>query len=374
MFHARHILLLTLCMSLFLTSCKEVQKFTDIFTNPSAREVYGRTHQKDSNFTKWQATFQKALKDSLFINIPYLEVGTFSPQYMPTYSYNTTLERGEILMVEGRGDSTTVFIDIFHYNAKDSLADKALITAKLLKDTPIHMPVTETGTYKIIIQPELYASDTFQLEIYTKPSLVFPVTGFSDKAIQSFWGNPRSGGTRTHEGIDIFAPRSTPVVAVTNGYITFKGDRGLGGKQVWLRDGLFGISYYYAHLDSIKATTTKVKAEDTLGYVGNTGNAKTTAPHLHFGIYTSHGAIDPLPFVRNRERRNTKPAIPKEKGVMLSRNGNVRMAPNSASPALMTLKNNDTLFILGKSENWYHILSSDSLKGFINTSLIKELN
>src|SRR5690606_22442431 len=102
---------------------------------------------------------------------------------------------------------------------------------------------------------ELYASNTFQIEIYTQSSLAFPVAGVSDKAIQSFWGNPRSGGTRVHEGIDIFAPRSTPVVAVTDGYISFTGERGLGGKQVWLRDGIFEVSYYYAHLDSIKVST-----------------------------------------------------------------------------------------------------------------------
>src|SRR5690606_18939666 len=129
---------------------------------------------------------------------------------------------------------------------------------KLIGKSPISRPVKESGTYKILLQPELYASNTFQIDIYTEPSLAFPVAGFSDKAIQSFWGNTRSGGARLHEGIDIFAPRLTPVVDVSNGYISYTGERGLGGKQVWLRDGIFGASYYYyAHLDSIKINTTK---------------------------------------------------------------------------------------------------------------------
>lgn len=358
---------------LCLTSCKEVKKFSDFFTNPSPREVYARNFKNDTHYNKWQSSYQKAFTDSLLIELPYREIGTFAPQLVPVYSYNVRLERGEILMVEGTFDSILVFIDIHHYNPLDSLRKTALISDKLLMESPITMPVKETGTYKIMVQPELNASANFQLEIYTKPSLTFPVAGFSDKAIQSFWGNPRSGGARVHEGIDIFAPRLTPVIAVTNGHITFKGDRGLGGKQVWLRDGLFGASYYYAHLDSIQViANNKVTVGDTLGYVGNTGNAKTTAPHLHFGIYTSQGAIDPLPFVRNRTRKKATFPLPTEQGVVVSKNAHVRLGPHPTSRQLTTLKNKDTLHILGKVENWYHI-KGDKIKGFIHASLIKEM-
>ena len=60
-----------------------------------------------------------------------------------------------------------------------------------------------------------------------------------------------------------------------------------------------GLSLYYAHLDSQLARSGQsVRAGDTIGLMGNTGNARTTPPHLHFGIYSSGGAINPLPFVR----------------------------------------------------------------------------
>ena len=69
------------------------------------------------------------------------------------------------------------------------------------------------------------------------------------------------------------------------------------------------FSVYYAHLDEqLVSQGQRVKKGDTLGLVGNTGNAKHTPPHLHFGIYTYNGAIDPLPFI-NKEIK-TAPLVP----------------------------------------------------------------
>ena len=77
---------------------------------------------------------------------------------------------------------------------------------------------------------------------------------------------------------------------------------GIGGKHVWLSSGMLGIGgarYYYAHLDAFNVESgDSVSTGDVLGYVGNTGNARTTPPHLHFGIYTSFGPVDPAPFLR----------------------------------------------------------------------------
>jgi hypothetical protein len=71
-----------------------------------------------------------------------------------------------------------------------------------------------------------------------------------------------------------------------------------GGKVVFLRDANTGNNLYYAHLDSqIAVEGQKVKTGDTVGLVGKTGNARNTVPHLHFGIYTIGGAINPLPFI-----------------------------------------------------------------------------
>lgn len=116
---------------------------------------------------------------------------------------------------------------------------------------------------------------------------VFPVPGgtYSDT-----WGASRSGG-RTHEGVDIFASEGTPILAVVDGKITKAGDDGgRGGLRVWIND-----RYYFAHLSklTVKAGQT-VKAGDTIGYVGTTGDAKGTPPHLHFGERTDGKWVDPF--------------------------------------------------------------------------------
>lgn len=129
----------------------------------------------------------------------------------------------------------------------------------------------------------------------------FPVLGASMKSFSNDWGAPRSGG-RGHEGTDIFAPSGTPLIAVTGGTITAAGnDGGKGGLRVWING-----TFYYAHLSKlgpgIKAGV-RVKAGQVIGYVGNSGNAASTPPHLHFGYdpsgsHSANGWANPFPFLR----------------------------------------------------------------------------
>ena len=91
-------------------------------------------------------------------------------------------------------------------------------------------------------------------------------------------------------------------MAVEDGTIARVGTNHLGGKVVWQRLGMFGQSIYYAHLDSQAVSTGQtVKKGDIVGFMGNTGNAKTTPSHLHFGIYTGSGAIDPILYILKRD-------------------------------------------------------------------------
>jgi murein DD-endopeptidase MepM/ murein hydrolase activator NlpD len=123
--------------------------------------------------------------------------------------------------------------------------------------------------------------------------LPVPVQGVNTAKFINSWGYPRSGG-RHHQGIDIFAPRDRPVLSTTHGLVTKVGIDGLGGQVVMVM-GPGREMHYYAHLDKYGTFKTGdlVNSGDVLGYVGDTGNAKGTPYHLHYGIYRQGIAINP---------------------------------------------------------------------------------
>ena len=106
------------------------------------------------------------------------------------------------------------------------------------------------------------------------------------------WGFPRAGGTRFHEGNDLFTTHGAPIRAPVTGTVRFKTGV-LGGLQFNLI-GADGVEYIGSHL-SAKERDGKVNAGDVIGYVGTSGNAQGTHPHLHFGMYVGGLVINPYP-------------------------------------------------------------------------------
>ena len=138
-----------------------------------------------------------------------------------------------------------------------------------------------------------------QLKNEALPSSVrVPVQGLERRQVNDTWGAARSQG-RTHEGTDLFAKRGTPVLSATRGIVTRLTENNLGGTVLYVM-GPGGYQHYYAHLEryaKFKAGDW-VKAGDTLGFVGNSGNAAGTPPHLHYGLYTPDWqAVNPYPLL-----------------------------------------------------------------------------
>jgi peptidoglycan LD-endopeptidase LytH len=134
-------------------------------------------------------------------------------------------------------------------------------------------------------------------------ALLMPVAGAKVSRVADSWGRPRPGG-RTHQGQDIFAPEGTAVFSATGGYVVRVGRTPIGGNAVVIA-GAGGRRYYYAHLETFAPEMRvgkKVAPETVIGFVGNTGNAAHTPPHLHFAMYTRAGAVNPLPLLRDRIR------------------------------------------------------------------------
>jgi len=367
--------LFLLVIGVFVCGCSQVQRATDLITKPSARELYLRTLGANViSETLWNDAYTNAKTSQLQAPIPFVIASQSFKDEAIALAYNINLEKGSVfkLMVQKNIDSGLIFIDLYRYDTDSTLSKKPLASNDWQVDTISHT-VERSGVYKVIIQPELRDSLKFTAKMYTQPSFAFPVAGKGNAAIGSRWGVARDGGKRSHEGIDVFAVRGSPVVAATDGVVSFTGEKGLGGKQVWLRNGLWGQSLYYAHLDSIVvARGARLKRGDTLGLVGNTGNAQTTPPHLHFGIYTRSGAINPLPFVELQDVPAEIHIVALDSAVTKLKNNQLRTGPSTKYPELLNLPRNHPMTIVGKTREWYHVKVADSLEGFINQSLLKK--
>lgn len=133
------------------------------------------------------------------------------------------------------------------------------------------------------------------------PAYVGPAAACPVGSVHSFtdtWGAPRSGG-RKHQGTDVFAPYGAPAYAVVDGVIDKWSNGGLGGLAVWLT-GDDGTRYYYAHNSANLAPVGKrVRAGEVIAFVGTTGNAATTPPHIHFEAHPGgKGAQNPAPWLK----------------------------------------------------------------------------
>lgn len=118
--------------------------------------------------------------------------------------------------------------------------------------------------------------------------LRLPVDGVKVETLKDHFAQSRSGaGAHRHEAVDILAPRSTPVHAVTDGTIAKIFESQAGGHTVYQFDGEGRFAYYYAHLERYAnglSDGMKVSEGDIIGYVGTSGNAPPNTPHLHFAI------------------------------------------------------------------------------------------
>jgi murein DD-endopeptidase MepM/ murein hydrolase activator NlpD len=127
----------------------------------------------------------------------------------------------------------------------------------------------------------------------------FPVLGYV--WYQNDYGAPRyEPYFHLHEGVDLFAVSGTPASACVDGVIRKLADGSIGGISIWL-DGDDGITYYYGHLTGYAPGVVagkRVRMGEVLGYVGDTGVAQGTYPHLHFEVHPRGGLpVSPKPIL-----------------------------------------------------------------------------
>jgi hypothetical protein len=149
----------------------------------------------------------------------------------------------------------------------------------------------------------LVSDRTYELNTFLGGGQV-AVSGFrfvvgGDHSFSDTWQAPRAGG-RKHQGTDIFADEGTPLYAAERGALARVGTDDLGGTKLWVV-GESGTHYYYAHLSRYAAGMADgvvVEAGQMVGYVGHTGDARTTPPHLHFEVHPAGGpAVNSYPML-----------------------------------------------------------------------------
>jgi murein DD-endopeptidase MepM/ murein hydrolase activator NlpD len=139
----------------------------------------------------------------------------------------------------------------------------------------------------------------------TAGGYAFPVVG--EVTYTNDWGAPRAS-TGTHVGNDIFGEFGAPAVAVRDGRLTKVGTLDISGNRLWLIDDN-GDAYFYAHLSSfanVARNGARVQAGDVLGFIGNTGDAEPTPPHLHFEVHPgglNEAPVNPFPILKAWQRR-----------------------------------------------------------------------
>lgn len=364
-----------------LSACSR-ESIQEFFGNYTPRERYERRLQEagldqTALGRDWLGAAGQALEQAVPITAPYREESYLDPREASASAYRIALRRGQRLdvMFESAPDSGyRVFLDLFRIGS-DSVP-RFLTNADSL-ERALEYLARRDADYLIRIQPELLRGGRYAITIVVHPSLEFPVSGHDTTAIRSWYGDPRDGGRRQHEGLDIFAPRGTPVLAAASGVIRSTRPNNLGGNVIWLRDNR-NRTHYYAHLDSQAVRRgDRVQVGDTIGFVGNSGNARTTPPHLHFGVY-SRGSFDPYPALYQPP---TTPATFTGEQMLIGEfvrvnrdRTRVRLLPESGSAVLTELSLHTPLLVEAGSGIWYRVKLPDGQVGFVATRLTEPVN
>ena len=366
-----------------VSACRDGRPLGEAFAPATPHERYAASLRaagldRTALGRDWLQAGEAALRVAVPVSLPFRESGYFPAGEATAVAYQLSVPGGQRLIVSvgtDGGEPFRCFIDLFQ--PADSLGRLERVASAGENTRRLEFEPEEDGVYLLRLQPELLRGGRFTVTVEREATLAFPVGGKDRRAIQSFFGAARDGGRRSHQGIDIFAPRGTPVVAAAEGVVRWVGTNRLGGKVVWVRDTRREQSLYYAHLDSQVARIGElVRVGDTLGLVGNTGNARTTKPHLHFGVYRrGYGAVDPYPRVYVPSADVTEVSADTSELGSWARTARdslrLRLSPAEQAPVLIRLPRHTPVRTLGASGSWYRVRLPDGAQGYVSARMIE---
>jgi murein DD-endopeptidase MepM/ murein hydrolase activator NlpD len=284
------------------------------YTPLSAHQVYGyrlalTRFLRNPSARQWFGAAERALREPETVTLPYAATGRFSAADDAALGYGFDVHDGRRVRIElglDANEQRELFVDVYRVagaRLERVASGRAASPGVSAASAPValELAVPEAGRYQLRVQPQLTTAGAYSVRIAAAPLLAFPVKGMDTRAIQSGFGVERDGGRRAHRGVDIFAPRGTTALAAADGWVMRVETTKVGGNVVWIQPTFDNMRLYYAHLDTQLVVPGQfVRAGEPIGTVGNTGNAITTPPHLHFGVYLRQrgGARDPSVFLR----------------------------------------------------------------------------
>ncbi|MEE8586934.1 MAG: M23 family metallopeptidase [Acidobacteriota bacterium] len=325
----------------------------------------------------WMQAASNAIEDATAVEAPFQEALYIDPATAFAAGYRFPVRQGQRIEVDAQLQGALagrLFIDLFRV-VEDS---EPVQVASAPEDDPgLEFEPRRDGEYIVRLQSELLRGGQLTVTIVRKASLEFPVAGHSVRSIQSGFGATRDGGRREHHGVDIFAARHTPVLAPSRAYVSRVAERGRGGRVIWLRDQKRSLSLYFAHLQTQSVEEGAwVEPGDEIGTVGNSGNARTTPPHLHFGIYMrGRGPLDPESFVRQPRLKPSDITVSLDLLGKWSRSS-VSSAPIYATPdrraeTIFVADRYTPMKILGGTAGYYRVSLPDGTSGFVRARAVE---
>lgn len=246
----------------------------------------------------WLDAAESAVAVPAIVGAPIEELLFFDPLQPSATAYRFPAKRGHRVSIDIKSEIDQLFVDLFRI-AESSETSLVHVASRDSETGLLQFEPRRDADYLLRVQPELLRGGKVSIGIVVRASLSFPVDGAGPENIWSFFGDPRDAGARVHEGIDIFAPRGTPLLAASDSVVIRVSVRVRGGNVVFLYDEDRDLRLYYAHLEEQLVTQGQaLRAGDIIGTVGNSGNAITTPTHLHLGLYRGGwgGAVDPWEF------------------------------------------------------------------------------
>jgi murein DD-endopeptidase MepM/ murein hydrolase activator NlpD len=343
---------------------------------------------------EWETVANQAVTSPLAVGAAYREVGLFPLGEPQALGLRIHVPEGQRLRVEvdREGEAfSELFVDLFRAAPPDferggeagangesgagpeRIPRPAFVIGDLLTGGRWSYDARRAADYVLRLQPRLEDGGQYQVTVRVGAPWDFPVAGAGEEDIGGVFGDPRDGGRREHRGVDIFKPRGTPVLAAADGRVTAVDTTDIGGRVVWQREAGGNHSLYYAHLERpLVRDGQQLRAGDTVGLIGNTGNARTTPPHLHFGAYRrGRGAVDPWNLILPVPPEVTEVVVDLDllgEEARVSGNGvTLRASPSQEGAILATLSAEGPFRILAGVAGWYRVLLPGGQSGFIGS-------